>query len=184
MGHSLVGETKVKMARALATGAHGAIKQVRKYTGDPYIVHPQAVAGLIEAVPTHSWEMLCVAWLHDVLEDTGVDRGTIIDMFGVDVGLGVWYLTNVEKEAGNRARRHAINIERLAFAPDWVKTVKVADLMDNTATIVQHDPNFAPLYLKEKESVMEVLVGADRVLWQMTWEQLERSKEQLKVGAA
>ena len=183
MGYSLKGEMQVQMARAFATAAHGAIQQVRKYTGDPYIVHPAAVAGVVEAVPTHTWQMLCVAWLHDTVEDTGVTIDTITDLFGADVSLGVLALTNVPKEAGNRAKRHAMNLDRLSRAPGWAQTVKLADLYDNTRSIVEHDPNFAWLYLREKAAAMQVLKGGDRVLWQMVWDQLIESKNKLQAAA-
>ena len=43
--------------------------QVRKYTGEPYIVHPREVATLVSTV-AHTPEMLAAALLHDVVEDT------------------------------------------------------------------------------------------------------------------
>lgn len=45
----------IARARAFAAGAHYAVKQTRKYTGEPYIHHPEAVARLVATVPhTHS----------------------------------------------------------------------------------------------------------------------------------
>ncbi|MBD9511579.1 bifunctional (p)ppGpp synthetase/guanosine-3',5'-bis(diphosphate) 3'-pyrophosphohydrolase [Ensifer sp. ENS10] len=184
MGYSQAGANKVQMARAFATAAHGAIAQVRKYTGEPYIVHPEAVASIVETVPTHTWQMLCCAWLHDVVEDTEVDSTTISDIFGGEIAMGVMHLTNVPKEMGNRAKRLELNLLKLSNAPDWVKTVKVADLYDNTKTIVKYDPNFARLYLKEKAQALEVLRGADRVLWQLTYEQLGNAALSLEKGYA
>lgn len=61
--------TLVERARRYATKAHAAIDQRRKYTNDPYIVHPQAVMEIVSSVP-HSEEMLAAAWLHDTVEDT------------------------------------------------------------------------------------------------------------------
>ncbi|OWZ90403.1 hypothetical protein B9J07_27850 [Sinorhizobium sp. LM21] len=184
MGFSQAGENRVQMARAFATAAHGAIGQVRKYTGDPYIVHPEAVAGIVETVPTHTWQMLCCAWLHDVVEDTAIESREIAEIFGGEIAMGVMHLTNVPKEMGNRAKRHELNLQRLKLAPNWVKTVKVADLYDNTKTIVKHDPGFARLYLKEKAAAMEVLRGADRVLWTLTYEQLGNAALSLEKGYA
>ncbi|QNG62621.1 bifunctional (p)ppGpp synthetase/guanosine-3',5'-bis(diphosphate) 3'-pyrophosphohydrolase [Rhizobium phage B1VFA] len=179
MGYSMNGENKIQMARAFAAGAHGAIKQVRKYTGEPYIVHPAAVAAIVEAVPTHTWQMLCVAWLHDTVEDTSVTVDMIRDLFGDEVAAGVEFLTNVPREEGNRAARLEMNLAKLERAPDWVKTVKVADLMDNTKTIVKYDPKFAVLYLKEKKRTLKVLKGADRVLRLMCLEQLCQGQDEL-----
>lgn len=40
----------IETAKALATRAHDG--QVRKYTGEPYITHPQAVVAIVETVAT------------------------------------------------------------------------------------------------------------------------------------
>jgi len=56
-------------AKAFATKCHEDIKQVRKYTGEPYINHPAAVVEIVRSVP-HTEAMLCAAWLHDTVEDT------------------------------------------------------------------------------------------------------------------
>lgn len=47
----------VQRAKSLATEAHASIGQVRKYTDDPYIVHPAAVVAIVKTVP-HTQEML------------------------------------------------------------------------------------------------------------------------------
>ncbi|NDF14778.1 HD domain-containing protein, partial [bacterium] len=54
--------TLVEKARQFATLAHEG--QVRKYTGQPYIVHPEEVAGIVSTVP-HTEAMLAAAFLHD-----------------------------------------------------------------------------------------------------------------------
>lgn len=64
---------KVEKAYYFAMAAHAAVGQKRKYTGEPYIVHPVEVCDII----THNveWsndEMCCAALLHDVVEDTQV----------------------------------------------------------------------------------------------------------------
>ncbi|WP_326894581.1 hypothetical protein U8P73_36210 (plasmid) [Rhizobium beringeri] len=86
------GKNEIQMAKAFAAGAPRRDQAGSKsYTGEPYIVHPAAVAGIVEAVPTHTWQMLCMAWLHDTVEDTGVTHGMILDLFGEEVRQGVWY---------------------------------------------------------------------------------------------
>ena len=40
----------VERARVFATAAHAAVGQTRKYTGEPYVVHPMEVASLVESV--------------------------------------------------------------------------------------------------------------------------------------
>lgn len=55
-------------AREFATEAHKSIDQRRKYTNQPYIVHPLTVAELVRTVP-HTEEMIAAALLHDVVEE-------------------------------------------------------------------------------------------------------------------
>ena len=61
----------IKKARQFAQQAHAAFDQRRKYTGEPYIVHPAEVARLVASV-SNDEAMICAAWLHDVVEDTEV----------------------------------------------------------------------------------------------------------------
>jgi hypothetical protein len=71
----------VKKAALFAERAHQG--QLRKYTGEPYIVHCQSVAMLIllEAINPSS-EQLAAAILHDTLEDTQTTEQAIIEKFG------------------------------------------------------------------------------------------------------
>jgi len=155
----------VHTASIFATAAHYAIDQRRKYTNEPYISHPARVVELVKTVDGHTPEMLCAAWLHDVVEDTKVPLDVLDKLFGVEVGDMVRALTDCGHECGNRAKRKTIDRERLAQAPGSVQTIKVADLIDNTSTIVQFDPEFAKVYLREKRELLDVLSHADPFLW-------------------
>lgn len=85
---------------------------------------------------------------------------------------GVHWLSDTEK--GNRETRKNLSRERLAKAPGWVQTIKCADLISNTGSIVQFDPAFAKTYLKEKQLLLEVMTKADRRLWDVANELLLR----------
>jgi len=146
-----------------ATKAHG--DQKRKYTGDPYIVHPIAVANIVKTVP-HTDEMIAAALLHDVVEDTPVTLQEIKDTFGSKVAELVDWLTDVSKpEDGNRKTRKAIDRDRLAKAPADAQTIKLADLINNTESIVANDPSFAKVYLLEKKDLLKVLTKGDKTLY-------------------
>lgn len=58
-------------AYEFARVAHAAVGQLRKYTNEPYIVHPLEVARIVKSVP-HDSNMVMAAYLHDVLEDTKI----------------------------------------------------------------------------------------------------------------
>ena len=62
---------------------------------------------------------------------------------------------------GNRAHRKAIDREHTAQAPAAAQTVKLADLISNSRSIMEHDPQFAVVYLAEKRLLLEVLTKGD-----------------------
>lgn len=144
--------------------------QVRKYTGNPYVDHLAEVAGIVATV-TDSQESIAVAWLHDIVEDQEVSLGEIEYQFGITVALGVSGLSDIEE--GNRAERKAKSRERLALCSDWIQTIKVADLISNTSSIVMHDPKFAVVYLEEKRLLLDVLTKADKRLLRIAKEQTQ-----------
>lgn len=146
--------------------AHGT--QVRKYTGEPYWHHLVAVAALVSQVRNRSIEMVEAALLHDVIEDTDSTGEQVEAEFGMLVRAYVEALTDppAVKRGPNRAARRQIVCERMLTAPWAVKTIKLADLIDNTSTIVPHDPKFAKsTYLPEKSHLLNYLLGGDQALW-------------------
>jgi len=153
--------TLVEKAKIFATAAHAAVGQRRKYTGEPYIVHPIEVSKMVENVGGTP-EMIAAALLHDVVEDTGVTIDLILEEFGPKVAELVEWLTDVSKpEDGNRAVRKAMDREHIAQAPAEAMTIKLADLISNTRSILEHDKNFARIYLEEKRLLLEVLGNGD-----------------------
>jgi len=159
----------VEKAQVFATAAHAAVKQTRKYTGEPYINHSFHVMSIVKTVP-HTPEMLAAALLHDTVEDTGVTIELIESEFGSEVANLVSWLTDVSRpEDGNRAVRKHIDLEHTAQAPAAAQTIKLADLISNTSSIVKHDLNFAETYLKEKQALLQVLTKGDRTL--LSWAQ-------------
>ncbi|EIC85639.1 HD domain-containing protein [Serratia sp. M24T3] len=155
----------VDKARRYASKAHASIDQRRKYTNDPYIVHPQAVADIVSSVP-HSEEMLAAAWLHDTVEDTSTTLDDISNHFGSQVAELVGMLTNVSVNcAGNRIEKKNLDRYHSAKASADAKTIKLADLIDNLRSLVTHDPDFAKTYLIEKRLLLAVLKEGDPTLW-------------------
>jgi (p)ppGpp synthase/HD superfamily hydrolase len=155
---------KVEKARIFATAAHAAVDQRRKYTGAPYIVHPAEVASIVKRVGGTP-DMIAAAWLHDVVEDTKVTNEIITQEFGSIIAGLVGWLTDISKpEYGNREFRKRMDREYIFNAPAEAQTVKLADLISNTKSIMQYDPNFAVIYLKEKRLLLEVLTKGDAIL--------------------
>jgi acetylornithine/succinyldiaminopimelate/putrescine aminotransferase len=63
--------------------AHQFVGQTRKYTGEPYEVHPDAVRALVETV-TKDPATLAAAHLHDVVEDVNKEDKAIFDKLSAD----------------------------------------------------------------------------------------------------
>ena len=159
-------------ARAFCIAAHAAVGQKRKYTDEPYAVHPIEVAQLVADYAAGATEdMLIAALLHDVVEDTAVTLDLVTAQFGFIVAAYVEQLTDVSRpQDGNRAARKAIDCAHLADASPQAKTIKLADLISNSRSIREHDPEFAKVYLAEKRELLKVLVEGDAVLFNMALE--------------
>jgi (p)ppGpp synthase/HD superfamily hydrolase len=167
----------IEKARIFAVAAHSAIKQVRKYTNEPYWVHPQEVADIVASVPGATENMIAAAHLHDTVEDTGVTIEVIRAEFGIDIATLVGWLTDVSKpEDGNRAHRKAIDRAYTAEAPAEAQTIKCADLRANTISIAKYDPAFAKTYLAEKREMLAVMTKAHPVALKMAYDALEEAE--------
>lgn len=168
-------------ALEFAAKAHGA--QQRKYSEEPYIEHPKRVAEIVRTVQ-HSSEMICAAYLHDVVEDTPVSLQEIEENFGKEVAALVDELTDEfvkEKYPHlNRKRRKEREVARQAKISPKAKTVKLADVIDNTPDIVRHDRNFARRYVPEMEALTKVLQGGNQDLYKRALKEVEDAKKQLQ----
>lgn len=166
MEHGIVSKRSqwlIDFAYRYAAEAHG--DQKRKYTGEPYIVHPVAVAQLVASV-TDDCNMISAALLHDVIEDTDITYDDIKDTwFGYDIAEYVLGMTDVSVLSdGNRATRKKMDRDHLARQSSQVHTIKLADLIDNSKSIITYGGSFAPIYIAEKKLLLEVLTKGDASL--------------------
>lgn len=160
--------TLEQRALKFAKAAHEAVGQRRKYSNQPYIIHPMAIAELVKTVP-HTPEMVAAALLHDTVEDTDIELADIERAFGPAVAQLVDELTDVSRpHHGNRAIRKELDRQHLGKASREAKTVKLADLIDNSRDIIKHDPGFARKYMKEMKALLEVLKEGDSTLYSIT----------------
>lgn len=143
--------------------AHG--DQKRKYTNEPYWHHPVSVATILIETCVFNIDMVCAAILHDTVEDTETTHADIEDGFGSEVANLVHWLTDVSRpNDGNREYRKKLDRLHLSKAPAEAQTIKLADLIDNSESIVKHDPRFAKVYMKEKALLLDVLDKGSPVL--------------------
>ncbi len=158
-------------AIGVAKGAHNG--QLRKYTHEPYLSHPFAVAGLVASV-TDDDAMIVAAILHDVVEDSAIKIESITGIFGIKISKMVEGMTDVSKPGdGNRKARKAIDRQHIANSSAQVKTIKLADLIDNTKSIIQFDPKFAKVYMAEKRLLLGVLSEGDATLLELASDLVE-----------
>ncbi len=116
--------------------------QYRK-SGEPYICHPVAVAGLLRDLGG-SGAMIAAGFLHDVVEDTDVTVEEVEQRFGSEVRQLVEGVTKLSKfNFSSKTESQAENFRRmfLAMAQDIrVIVVKLADRLHNMRTL-EHLPD-------------------------------------------
>jgi (p)ppGpp synthase/HD superfamily hydrolase len=168
MNNYLMNDLLVIKALEFATQGHAAVGQLRKYTKDPYIVHPLAVMQILldhSSYPV-TVEMLAAAACHDLVEDTSVTLDDVRNYLGDQVAVLVDWLTDISKpHHGNRKVRKAIDNEHTAQAPISAQNIKLADIIHNAIDISDHDPKFAKVWLNEKKNLMEMLPNSDPSLF-------------------
>lgn len=170
-----------KQALEFARKAHG--DQQRKYSEEAYIEHPIRVADLVRTVD-HTPEMICAAYLHDVVEDTPVSLQDIERKFGRKIAGLVEELTDEYEKKNyphlNRKLRKEKEVARQARISPEAKTIKLADVIDNTRDILKNDPGFARKYIPEMEALTEALQGGDFKLLLRACYEVQRGIIQLK----
>jgi len=111
--------------------------QVRR-TGQPYVTHPLAVAGIL-ADMRMDHQSLVAALLHDVIEDTGIGKDALAAQFGQSVAELVDGVSKLSQfEATSVAEAQAENFQKMAMAMARdirVILVKLADRLHNMRTL-------------------------------------------------
>ena len=167
--------------------------QLRKYTGDPYWTHLFSVADIASKYKIKFGTEISLC--HDLLEDTECTYNQLVDFLfhlrypavdAVFIGNSVHELTdqythykypNMNREA----RKHA-EAERLIGISANSQSVKYADIIDNTSSIVQYDPGFAAIYLPEIGKIIYRMNKGVPVLYARCVETYEKACESLKIN--
>jgi GTP pyrophosphokinase len=118
--------------------AYNLHKDQRRASGEPYICHPVAVAGLLRDLGGGS-ATIAAGFLHDIVEDTDVTPEQLEEMFGAEVRHLVEGVTKLSKfNFSSKKERQAENFRRmfLSMAQDIrVIVVKLADRLHNMRTL-------------------------------------------------
>ncbi|GCE64925.1 bifunctional (p)ppGpp synthetase/guanosine-3',5'-bis(diphosphate) 3'-pyrophosphohydrolase [cyanobiont of Ornithocercus magnificus] len=144
-----------------------------RVSGDPYIVHPVAVAGLLRDIGA-SPRVVAAGFLHDVIEDTDITPIQLGDVFGAEVRTLV---EGVTKLGGihftNRIEAQADNLRRmfLAMASDIrVVLVKLADRLHNMRTLGSLQSDKRQRIARETREIYAPLanrLGIGRFKWEL-----------------
>lgn len=149
--------------------------QKRKYTNEPYTNHVFSVAEIADKhITDKSLMAVEIALCHDLFEDTKVtalDFNSALRYFGYEPidrahimscvnDLTDHYTKELYPDL-NRKERKILEAKRLSTIQPISQSVKYADLIDNTSSIVQYDPEFAKTYLKEKQNILDLMRGGD-----------------------
>ena len=109
-------------ASKIAAFAHKG--QIRKYSNDPYILHPMRVAGRVMLLEDAGPIEVATAWLHDVIEDTPVTRDELLSSgMPEEVVENVISLSNPSRLMKGKSRIERKSVERawLSIQSVWVK---------------------------------------------------------------
>jgi GTP pyrophosphokinase len=122
-------------AAEVATVAHEG--QLRR-SGEPYITHPIAVAGIVADLGLDA-QTIAAALLHDAVEDTGVTSEIIERDFGPSIALIVEGVTKLDRlQFNSKEAQQAATVRKMlvAMADDWrVLIIKLADRLHNMRTL-------------------------------------------------
>ena len=133
--------------------ANEAHKDVRRRSGEPYILHPIAVAKIVVLEIGLGCKSICAALLHDVVEDTDYTVDDIRQYFGDRIAILVDGLTKIKTALDNDNKKEvkslqAENFKRILLTLNddaRIVLIKLADRLHNLRTI-----EYMPEYKREK----------------------------------
>ena len=130
---------KVEIIERAFKFAREAHKGVRRRSGEPYILHPIAVARIVSHEIGLGSTSICAALLHDVVEDTDYTVEDIESQFGKKIAQIVDGLTKISGGIfGDRASAQAENFRKLLLTMNndiRVILIKMADRLHNMRTL-------------------------------------------------
>ncbi|HEX8833037.1 MAG TPA: bifunctional (p)ppGpp synthetase/guanosine-3',5'-bis(diphosphate) 3'-pyrophosphohydrolase, partial [Abditibacteriaceae bacterium] len=169
------------LMRAAAFAQEKHEGQMRR-TGEPYIEHPIAVAGILAELGMDD-PTLAAGFLHDVMEDCGVSFEEMARLFGAEVAQLVDGVTKLKKiDFDTKQEKQAENLRKLflAMAGDVrVIIIKLADRLHNMRTL---DPFPEERRREISAETLQILAPiAHRLgIWRIKWELEDRAFKYLE----
>lgn len=132
-----VSSAEMVMIRKAYELAHEAHSLQKRKTGEPYIIHPIAVAKIVGEEMLLGANPVCAAFLHDVVEDTPYKIEDIERMFGKDVAFLVKVVTK-QKKAVYDSSQQVDNFRQMLSSMQYdirAILIKLADRLHNMRTL-------------------------------------------------
>ena len=135
---------KVEIITKAFNFAKNAHKGIRRRSGEPYIMHPLAVARIVSSEIGMGSTSICAALLHDVVEDTDYTVEDIENLFGTKIALIVEGLTKISGGVfAEQVSAQAENFRKLILTMSEdirVILIKIADRLHNMRTLGSMPP--------------------------------------------
>lgn len=161
--------------QAIVFAAEAHTGQFRKYTGEPYILHPLDVAETLRRYD-RPIEEIVAGVLHDVVEDTNRTLKQVKFHFGSDIADLVNGVTNVaEDKSVPRVDRFWQNVLHLADQTEGSQNIKCADIISNLKNFPLDNEASLVNYCAEKLIVLDHLHLADSTLLMQAQEVVRRN---------
>lgn len=149
----------VRKAYRLAEDAH---KFQKRLSGEPYIIHPLAVAHTLADLGLDH-EVVCAGLLHDVLEDTFISADYMRQEFGETITYLVESVTKISVlKTQSAENKQAINIRKMIMATirdTRVILIKLADKLHNMRTLGFHSTSKGMQIAREVLEIYAPLAG-------------------------
>ena len=160
--------------RASFEFAQEAHKDQKRKSGEPYIIHPLAVAQIVAEELRLDSESIMAALLHDVIEDTGATHEDVARIFSptiADLVEGVSKLTRIQYATKEDEQMENLRKMLIAMSKDIrVILIKIADRLHNMRTMEYQTP------MKQKQKSLETMeiyapishrLGMQRIKWEL-----------------
>ena len=160
--------------RAAFEFAQNAHKDQKRKSGEPYIIHPLAVAQIVAEELRLDSESIMAALLHDVIEDTGTTHEDVARIFSptiADLVEGVSKLTRIQYATKEDEQMENLRKMLIAMSKDIrVILIKISDRLHNMRTMEYQSP------MKQKQKSLETMeiyapishrLGMQRIKWEL-----------------